>query len=211
MFTTHNADIAVIPEWGFAPGENDSTAALLAEAGLRPAEYSIDQTEFFGSGARPVTVIRRGAYRSMKFEQHCELMTWGTLKLSAPDTPTAPTFIGIHTMAPVPYGMEQWRGDLQEISDLVAKAEGPTIVMGDFNATNRHGPMATLGGVSDALDAVSPLNRGTWDANRPKLARTVIDHVLYSTQDFTVTKALVRPGEKSDHAMVVVSFAENGR
>jgi endonuclease/exonuclease/phosphatase (EEP) superfamily protein YafD len=86
----------------------------------------------------------------------------------------------VHTWGPLgKSNIRSWRAQLADVS--ARAGHGPTVMMGDFNATLQHRSFARLVGTrwSDAGTVAFGGWRGTWPANRwwrPALLR--IDHIL---------------------------------
>jgi endonuclease/exonuclease/phosphatase (EEP) superfamily protein YafD len=86
----------------------------------------------------------------------------------------------IHTWAPLGRSnIRSWRAQFVDVS--ARAGDGPTVMVGDFNATLQHRSFARLVGTrwSDAGTAAFGGWRGTWPANRwwqPPMLR--IDHIL---------------------------------
>ncbi|WP_153038861.1 endonuclease/exonuclease/phosphatase family protein, partial [Rathayibacter tanaceti] len=107
-------------------GGDDGTALLLSPS---LGGYSVD-TASLVTGVTPSLVVR-------------------------PDTPDRPVLAAVHTMAPVPGRLAEWRNDLTALSGLCA-AEEDVVVMGDLNSTADHWAglpgSAALGGCEDAAE-----------------------------------------------------------
>ena len=102
--------------------------------------------------------------------------TWGSLAFQ---TGAGPTIVAVHTTAPLPSIMDQWRGDLHSIAGWVdANVDEKAIIAGDFNATMRHGPMADLVPMQDSARMCSRYPDGTWPTDGIAGLRSHIDHVL---------------------------------
>lgn len=128
---------------------------------------------------------------------------------------TGPTIIGVHSVAPLPGELANWRTDLQWI-DAVCRGE-QVILAGDLNATADHfriieggpqvGGAGTLG-LGECRDAALMSGNGavgTWPARLPALLGAPIDHVMV-TDDIQVTGFRVIQSEDaqgSDHRPIV--------
>jgi endonuclease/exonuclease/phosphatase (EEP) superfamily protein YafD len=113
--------------------------------------------------------------------------------------------LGIHPPTPV-FDFEGWKHDLRVIGELLAQPGGPTLVVGDFNASYWHPPFRDLltGGFVDAHMAAGRGFAASWPADRAfppfvQLDHALTGHGLVSTDvaDFSV------PG--SDHRGFVVT------
>ena len=78
--------------------------------------------------------------------------------------------IAVHTWQPVGWPTE-WQGDMRELRTLVAAAteQGPTVVVGDFNATLDHAPLRKVlaAGVSDSVEESGSGWQPTWPSRTP--------------------------------------------
>jgi endonuclease/exonuclease/phosphatase (EEP) superfamily protein YafD len=114
---------------------------------------------------------------------------------------TIPLWV-VHTTAPVNPGWHQWYEELQRVDQLLrARAPGPLLIVGDFNATwgNRWFRAILTTGLTDAAAARGDPFDMTWSQMFfvfPPLLR--IDHVL-TTPDVVVTTIHSGPGPGSDH------------
>ena len=116
--------------------------------------------------------------------------------------------LAVHTMQPVRASLP-WLVDMQRVHDRakVAVDAGPTVVVGDFNATRDHEPMRrVLGlGLSDAAEQSGSGWQPTWPTRyraswmRPMIA---IDHVL-TTDDFEALGTHTVEIARTDHLSVV--------
>ena len=144
--------------------------------------------------------------------------------LNVPGFDLPVTLQGVHTRAPVRASWSWLRGkQLAELTGWAAGRnpleDGPTLVVGDLNATRWSAPMRALmrhGGLRDTAEAGGPAALlGTWPdiLNGPwpdsfSFAWTgmiTLDHVLASGH-FVVAQRTVGPGLGSDHRGVVVDL-----
>ncbi|QRO88053.1 endonuclease/exonuclease/phosphatase family protein [Kytococcus sedentarius] len=122
----------------------------------------------------------------------------GTVRLE-PTEPGQPLVLGVHYAPPLPGFMSLWRDDL---SRSVAEAEeaaqgGPVVLVGDFNATMRHGALAGMEGLVDTARACGR-PQGTWPTGWPPVGRSAIDHVIVTEGAQVLScRTLQLPG--SDH------------
>ncbi|MDQ6641448.1 MAG: endonuclease/exonuclease/phosphatase family protein, partial [Actinomycetota bacterium] len=119
--------------------------------------------------------------------------------------------LAVHTAQPVDE-TSSWRRDLATLRVRTAEAvkAGPTLVVGDFNATRDHSAFRKIlaTGVSDAADVANSGWQPTWPTRsrawylRPLIA---IDHVLSSGQYAAVrTDSISVSG--TDHRALVVQL-----
>ncbi|PPI51409.1 endonuclease/exonuclease/phosphatase family protein [Rathayibacter iranicus] len=135
--------------------------------------------------------------------------------IARPDTPERPVLAAVHTMAPIPGGMAQWRSDLAGLARLCT-AEEDVIVVGDLNSTAEHWAdlpgTAALGGCEDAGARAGGGALGTWPASIPPALGAPIDYVLFSGR-WEVSGYLVvtdRDEAGSDHRPLVVQLSVRG-
>jgi endonuclease/exonuclease/phosphatase family metal-dependent hydrolase len=109
----------------------------------------------------------------------------------------------VHTWGPLgKRNLVRWRAQLAEIA--ARPGEGPTVMLGDFNATVQHRSFARLVGAtwSDAAMHAFGGWRGTWPANRrwrPAMLR--IDHILVGPE-ISIRSGRAWRGRGSDHRPV---------
>jgi endonuclease/exonuclease/phosphatase (EEP) superfamily protein YafD len=119
--------------------------------------------------------------------------------------------LGVHTPTPV-YDFDEWIADLATIRAAVADPDGPTLVIGDFNATCWHPPMRAIlaAGYVDAHLAGDRVLAASWpvDGARPGFAQ--LDHALVGG-GLAATAVDNFPVTGSDHRGVVVSVATRRR
>ena len=120
--------------------------------------------------------------------------------------------LAVHANYPLE-GAGQWLADLETIRDRTGAAldQGPTLVVGDFNATHDHEPMRAVlrAGVRDAAEEAGSGWQPTWPTKRygqdwvwPLLT---IDHVLTSPQfDAVRTHTVEIP--RTDHLTLVAEL-----
>ncbi len=116
--------------------------------------------------------------------------------------------IGVHIQAPVfDSARRAWADQLRALADMVAGAQRPLILAGDFNATLQHDNLRAIdrAGSYDAL-----LKRGmgwvsTWPRGRlyPPILR--LDHI-FATDDTAAVDAGVGTGTGSDHRPIWAEF-----
>lgn len=129
------------------------------------------------------------------------------------DGGSGPTIVAVHTLAPLPPVLPDWKRDLQFTA---AACSGDNVIMaGDFNATLDHfaGIQPTdgahLGNCADAALASDNAAVGTWPTALPALLGAPIDHVL-TTPNWTVTGTrVIESHDKygSDHRPILVQLS----
>jgi endonuclease/exonuclease/phosphatase (EEP) superfamily protein YafD len=206
------AEIIVLPETPRAAGVEVSD--LLAAAGKPMTLFTTAYDEV--SKARSTTVLI--SKELGEYDADESLVTTAVLPtvVAAPADGTGPTIVAVHSVAPVPGEMANWRSDLQWLAD--ACATDNVIMAGDFNSTLDHysglntTADSTLGGCFDAADATGNAAVGTWPAALPPLLGAPIDHVM-ATPNWRVTGFRViqnYDGYGSDHRPVLAQLSPAG-
>lgn len=190
------ADVVVLPEQDGGP----QLLRDLADVGLPTTDLAVFTSPPTGTTISPTTIIvRRPSFVPVPVAQ----TTFGTVHLRATD-PALPDIIGLHTVPPLPGLMGRWRTDLALVQQL-ARAERPTVLAGDFNASLLHGPLRALPHTS-ALSALPAWQRGTWPTSSPRWLRTGIDHV-FVPPGWAVSTARVIDIPGSDHAALITTLS----
>jgi len=133
--------------------------------------------------------------------------------VATPVDGSGPTFLAVHTVAPLPPMEPFWQQDLRWVAE--ACSEGNVIMAGDFNATLDHfagmprSDGGDLGACVDAAAASDNAAVGTWPTRLPALLGSPIDHVLASSE-WTVTGMRVIESlddAGSDHRPILVQLS----
>jgi endonuclease/exonuclease/phosphatase (EEP) superfamily protein YafD len=122
-----------------------------------------------------------------------------------------PTLVAVHTTAPLPSRLDDWRA---ELADLAAHCtdDADVIMAGDFNATLDHlaglRGNGELGACHDAAAADAAAGLGTWPAGIPAILGAPIDHVMSTPGWVTVSAHVLTDvdGTGSDHRPVVATL-----
>ena len=206
IFLDFDADIAVLPEFGaYVKGEDvrQRVEDIFAEADIKADAYDVFTSRLFAGRIAPVTIIVKRDFATYEPMEEDGVMTvFGTLYLHSA-TEGIPDIIGLHTSPPIPgiwTSMSLWKGDINLIADM-ASVHKSAIIAGDFNATMRHGPLNTITTHYDALETLSPFQRGTWPAKLPAVFRSSIDHILLPDA-CSVKSVETRKMDSSDHAAI---------
>jgi endonuclease/exonuclease/phosphatase (EEP) superfamily protein YafD len=86
--------------------------------------------------------------------------------------------VAVHLVSVVPSWIRYWPGELEMLSRWCA-APGPTMVVGDLNASPDHSAFRSgTAGCTDAATATGDSLVGTWNTAVPSWLGTQIDHVL---------------------------------
>jgi endonuclease/exonuclease/phosphatase (EEP) superfamily protein YafD len=121
-----------------------------------------------------------------------------------------------HPLPPVPRLVGRWKQELGAIERYVAEGTGPTLVAGDFNASQDHASFRRVldagNGLRDAAALAGASRTPTWPAKTAKSAVALgaqIDHVLVSKEFGTRSARFVDlPG--TDHRALLVELELHG-
>ena len=118
-----------------------------------------------------------------------------------------------HPMPPLPGQVGLWRRELEGLRAFAAAdPRTPTILAGDFNATQDHAAFRRIlgTGLADAARQAGHGRTASWPARTAAVVGTPIDHVLLSP-DFTATGARFLRVTGSDHRALVVDLTLHQR
>lgn len=112
-----------------------------------------------------------------------------------------------HPMPPLPGQLGLWRSELGALREYAAGADGPTILAGDFNASQDHAAFRRIldTGLKDAARLAGHPRTPTWPSGTAPTLGTQIDHVLVS-REFASRKATFLKVKGSDHLAVLVEL-----
>ncbi|MFI1595126.1 endonuclease/exonuclease/phosphatase family protein [Streptomyces venezuelae] len=113
-----------------------------------------------------------------------------------------------HPMPPLPRGVGLWQSELRRIQEYAASGGGtPTIIAGDFNATQDHAAFRKVldEGLRDAARLSGAARTPSWPAAAPAPLGAQIDHVL-ATPDFSARDARFLNIGNTDHRALVVTL-----
>ncbi|MDX3780357.1 endonuclease/exonuclease/phosphatase family protein [Streptomyces europaeiscabiei] len=119
-----------------------------------------------------------------------------------------------HPMPPLPGQLVTWRRELDALRAYAAKdTRTPTILAGDFNASQDHATFRAIldTGLSDAARLVGQDRRPTWPSRTTPRFGAQIDHVLVSAEDFSAREVRFRELSGTDHNAVTVDLALHER
>jgi exonuclease III len=112
-----------------------------------------------------------------------------------------------HGYPPLPSQVATWKSDLEVVKRWCGQDQ-PTILAGDFNATSDHYDFRQA--LGDRCRSVAPSVgeglAGTWPSDRIALARTQIDHVVFTT-GIKPGKFLTYKIDGTDHRAVIADVA----
>lgn len=118
-----------------------------------------------------------------------------------------------HPMPPLPRQVGLWRRELGRLRAFAAAdTRTPTVLAGDFNATQDHAAFRRIldTGLTDAARLAGHDRAASWPARTASVIGAQIDHVLLSP-DFTATDAHFLPVAGSDHRALVVDLTLHQR
>lgn len=174
----YHADAYVFPEGGVSTVSTATQGAGLSGTLFEPGTQ--DFGELYSEAVAPTTIFVRSS--AGKFEQKPGIpLSFGSVRLQG-DSAKPLTILGVHTAPPLPALMDDWRNDLGLVGEFDRQIDDaqPTIVVGDFNATMRHGEMADLENLQDA-EQLTGQDWGTWPTSWPSAVAAPIDHILVSS------------------------------
>nr|WP_193242032.1 endonuclease/exonuclease/phosphatase family protein [Streptomyces phaeolivaceus] len=119
-----------------------------------------------------------------------------------------------HPMPPLPGQLDTWRRELGALRAYAAKdTRTPTILAGDFNASQDHAAFRAIldTGLNDAARLTGQDRRATWPSRTVPRFGTQIDHVLVSAEDFSAREVRFRELSGTDHNAVTVDLALHRR
>jgi len=165
--------------------------------------YISEPTE--GSIAPVTIVIKRtvGTYYVLK---DTPMTRFGTVYL-LPTSENSPPIIGLHTAPPLIGLMGMWQRDLNLIEEI-ANHNKDSIIIGDFNATMKHGNLNDIKTHIDALEYASKFNSGTWNRNILSFFRSRIDHILIPIDKYCVKSVDIQNYKNSDHLCIYTEIQE---
>ncbi len=115
----------------------------------------------------------------------------------------------VHPAAPGVLDHTLWSEDFARLNTVLAANIGPTLVLGDFNATRDHSEFRELErlGYDDAADQAGAGFAMTFPQERTPWPLVAIDHALVRDTALTALqlKTVVLPG--SDHRAIVIQYA----
>jgi len=203
------ADIVVLPETTEALAVEVAQAMGAAGSPMQSLTYAYDVV----SKARSTSLLVSDALGAYEFDGSTRTTSTLPSLVATPKNGTGPTIIAVHSVAPIPGELRNWRTDLEWVRDA---CQGDNVIMaGDFNATSDHfaglatGDGATVGQCLDAGDASNNAAVGTWPTSIPAFAGAPIDHVM-QTPNWRVTgMRVVESHDKygSDHRPVIVQLS----
>jgi endonuclease/exonuclease/phosphatase (EEP) superfamily protein YafD len=194
------ADIVILAE--VTPA---AVRALQSRAWYKRFPYSVGSSE---DGVGGTAVYSRFRLSRAELIGPTEFQQWAVMV----DVPGAGPvrLLAVHPCNPY-CGGGRWHSDHQLIRDAVAEdLVTPTIVAGDFNAVEDHGPMQQLRrlGLRSASDIVGAGWQPTYPAGRRLVPPLLpIDHVLVNDRRLTATSVTAHNVPGTDHRGLLVTLA----
>ena len=210
IFGEFDADIVVFPELeGYYKGDpaNNRLKEVFKSINIDYDKYEVFTSKLTSGNIAPVTVVIKKSF-SKYIDTKQSLMTqFGTIYLKSIDK-DMPDIIGLHTAPPLPGLMSNWNRDLNIISSYIVKSNPKAIILGDFNATLRHGELNSITTHEDILDYLPRFRRGTWHSIFPICISTSIDHILIPKDIYRVKKVDVLKLGESDHRAIFTEISK---
>lgn len=211
IFGEFDADIAVFPELeGYEKGDfsNQRLKDLFERANLDFSKYEAYLSLPTEGSIAPVTVVIKKEVGQFDCKQEIPMTQFGTVHLHSKKE-NIPDIIGLHTAPPLPGLMYFWKIDLDFIAYDLVKNNPNAIIIGDFNATMRHGAMNDINTHEDILNYAPVMKRGTWNKDMPDFFKTTIDHILVPVNQYSVKKVEIKDLENSDHMCIFAEIQKN--
>ncbi|MES5819325.1 endonuclease/exonuclease/phosphatase family protein [Streptomyces sp. RG80] len=117
-----------------------------------------------------------------------------------------------HPMPPLPGQVDVWRRELGALRDFAAaQGSGPTVLAGDFNASQDHAAFRRIldTGLRDAARLAGADRAPSWPARTSPTLGAQIDHVLLSP-DFSASTARFLDLADTDHRALLVEITLHG-
>ncbi|MEW2161747.1 endonuclease/exonuclease/phosphatase family protein [Streptomyces sp. NPDC007084] len=117
-----------------------------------------------------------------------------------------------HPMPPIPGQVGVWRRELGALRHYAANSRGPTIVAGDFNASQDHAVFRRVldTGLYDSARLAGSPRTPSWPARTTPEFGAQIDHVLVSA-DFSARRTAFPRIDGTDHRALVVDLTLHER
>lgn len=209
IFGKFDADIVVFPELdGYEKGDmsNKRLANLFKQANVDFEKYVAYVSEPTEGSIAPVTIVIKKTFGKYNIYNKTPMTRFGTLYLSS-TSKNNPDIIGLHTAPPLPGLMSLWQRDLDLIA-AISNNNQDSIIIGDFNATMKHGNLNNIKTHIDILEYAAKLNSGTWNTKIPSIFRVRIDHILIPRNKYNVKSVEIKKYPNSDHLCVFAEIQE---
>lgn len=206
IFKELDVDIAVFPEFGgYSKGDSSEKRLfdLLEKVGISSESYNVYSSPQTDGNIAPVTIVVKKQMPYGEIDNR-SMTYYGTVYLHSNDN--FPDIIGLHTAPPLPGLMEIWKRDLNLIGKEIIPQNENAIVLGDFNATDRHGALNLIASHEDAVSYLPSFHRGTWGMFLPKPFRTTIDHIFIPKNKYTVKNIALVEFNAPDHVGIFLEL-----
>lgn len=120
--------------------------------------------------------------------------------------------IAVHPAAPDTGDHKLWKADFARLHFVASKALGPTMILGDLNATRDNAPFRALEGL-DYKDAADQSGAGlvpTFPEGRTPFPLVAIDHALVRDTKLNANKLVTVSIDGADHRALVVDYVLPG-
>jgi endonuclease/exonuclease/phosphatase (EEP) superfamily protein YafD len=205
------ADIVVLPETTRATGV--SVAQLMGASGSPMWSHTLAYDQI--SKARSTTLLISANLGTYEVTEDRTTSVLPSI-VAKPTNGSGPTIIGVHSVAPIPVQMANWRSDLTWVAERCA---GDNVIMaGDFNSTPDHfaglatTPEHAIGECDSATLDTNNGAVGTWPSRAPALLGAPIDHVMHTSNWRTTGVRVVENYDNygSDHRPVIAQLSPAG-
>lgn len=184
-------DLIVLPEAG-----NSISLKEIEEAGFVDFEDGRGFSHGYSGAIAPTRVLVHSRLGHAQLVEPLAPTSFGTVSVKVSNV----TVSGIHAAPPLPGLMSSWRQDLDSTISKASSLGVAQILVGDFNATLRHGDLAAMN-LQDAALATKNV-QGTWPAGKTPLFQIPIDHILVSRDIRCLSTRSLRIG-RGDHLALV--------
>lgn len=206
------AEVIALSETTFDTGK--AVADLLAASGAPMSVFTVPYDQISKSRSTTLPISESlGAYSVDVSERTTSVLP---SVVATPVDGQGPTIVAVHTVAPLPGEMANWRADLQW---LVGACSGENVILaGDFNSTIDHyGGLATADGatIGNCFDSALATDNGavgTWPTRLPAILGAPIDRVMVTANWRTSGMRVIEShdGYGSDHRPVLAQLTPAG-
>jgi len=205
------ADIVVLPETTRETGV--AVATIMGNVGSPMWSHTIAYDQI--SKARSTTVLISADLGTYEVAEDRTTSVLPTV-VATPTDGTGPTIFAVHSVAPIPGQMDNWRSDLAWLAERCA---GDNVIMaGDFNSTPDHfaglatTPEHAIGECDSAALDTNNGAVGTWPSRAPSLLGAPIDHIMHTSNWRTTGVRVVETHDAygSDHRPVIAQLSPAG-
>ncbi|NYI40593.1 endonuclease/exonuclease/phosphatase family protein [Demequina lutea] len=114
----------------------------------------------------------------------------------------------VHPAAPGLFDHSRWASDMEALSGILSKPDGPVIVAGDFNTTRDHRAFRDLEalGFRDAVDQAGAGFLPTFPNGTLPMPVVAIDHVMVHNSQLSAVSVTTVVVPSADHRALVVTY-----